>query len=135
MGAPILEFRNLVYVMERVILLAPCLENSDGDRLVGDARSSTGDETAPEQMGHFQALVGQGFKRFPMGQSNVFWEPPFRSLDKLLACTWPPGTPGDSARARQSIWTLASWRLSTSVPVKPRGPAFPPTSLLPNPQP
>lgn len=135
MGAPILEFRNLVYVMERVILLAPCLENSDGDRLVGDARSSTGDETAPEQMGHFQALVGQGFKCFPMVQSNVLWEPPFRSLDKLLACTWPPGTPGDSDRARQSIWTLASWRLSTSVPVKPRGPAFPPTSLLPNPQP
>lgn len=58
-----------MYVMERVILLAPCLENSDGDRLVGDARSSTGDETAPEQMGHFQALVGKDLSVFPWAKA------------------------------------------------------------------
>lgn len=81
----------------------------------------------------FQALVGQGFKYFPMGRGNASWEPPFRSLDRLLFMHLATRHP--LAGARQSIWMLVSWRLGTSVPVKPCGPAFPPQSFIPNHQP
>lgn len=33
---------------------------------------------------HFQAWCGQGFRSLSVGQGNVLWELPLRSLDRLL---------------------------------------------------